>query len=56
MHLWRDLGTFEEPKLDEVEELRDEVLLLAYLELLVKGIGGVQSVGHYNQRKLLKEM
>ena len=50
-----DWGTFEEPKLGEVEELRDEVLLLAYLELLVRGIGGVQSVAHCNQRKSLRE-
>ena len=56
MHPWQDWGTFEEPKLGEAEELHDEVLLLAYLALLVRGIGGVQSVGHCNQRKSLWRM
>lgn len=51
MHPWRDWETFEEPKLGEAEEWHDEVLLLADLELLAKGIGEVQSVGHCNQRK-----
>ena len=56
MRPWQDWVTFEEPKLVETKELRDEALLLACLESLVKGIVGVQSVDRYNQRKSLREV